>query len=145
MLVSGEGGAALMDALDAARGVGRAGEGLVVVLLRGGEVAATLHWQVDGSVITTVDEVATWLGTDRAVLIVVGPLKSAGPIIAASDAVQARLSAAGLTVAAHVYVSALAEGAVAWKDLSDAARDGVSIPAALRDRPSGPFRFRRRR
>ncbi|MGW4719688.1 hypothetical protein [Nocardia sp. NPDC004260] len=141
----GEGDAAtnaLLEALDAARSVRRAGDGLVVVLMRGNEVAAILHGQIDATITTMMDAITSVLGTDHAVLIVVGSMRVAGAIIRACDAVGERLTSAGVRVAARVHVSALTEGAVAWKDLSGAARDGI-MPASHRLRPPGSSRLRR--
>lgn len=107
---SGDATAALLEALDAARGVRHAGDGLVVVLLRGSGVAASLHWPIEGTITTIVGGVAVSPGTDRAVLIVVGSLKVAGTIIRTSDVAEERLTTAGVAIAARVHVSALAEG-----------------------------------
>ncbi|MGY1969038.1 hypothetical protein ACW9HH_32795 [Nocardia gipuzkoensis] len=135
-------GNALREALDAARGVQRAGDGLVVVLLRGNEIAAILHEQIDAPIRSIIGAIVSALGTDHAVLIVVGSMRVSGAIIRACDVAGERLTSAGVVVAARVHVSALTEGAVAWKDLSDAAQDGI-LPAAHRVGPTGSFRLRR--
>ncbi|WP_433635574.1 hypothetical protein [Nocardia sp. CA-120079] len=154
MLASDE-AAAVLKALDSARGVRHAGAGLVVVLSRGPEVAATLHWRAAATVTTMMAEVAQSLGTNRAVLIVVGSTRVAGPIIVASDAVANQLIGAGLVVTAHIHVRALADGGMTWTDLSSGAAHDGSTPhqAETNDRPArigrdrirGPSRFLRRR
>ncbi|WP_067471663.1 hypothetical protein [Nocardia amamiensis] len=154
MLVGDDSSAAVLAALEAARGVRHAGAGLVVVLLRESDVAATLHWRVDGTVTTTMAGVAESLGTDRAVLIVVGSVKVAGPLIVACDMVADQLIGAGVVVTARIHVRALTDGGMIWTDLSgEGTHDGSGLPWSARGaravrsggRASGPSRFLRRR
>ncbi|WP_280186527.1 MULTISPECIES: hypothetical protein [Nocardia] len=152
MLASDGASAAVLQALDAACGVQHAGAGLVVVLLRGREVAAVLHWRVDGAVTATMTAVAQSLGAGRAVLIVVGSAQVAGRIITACDAADAELIGAGIVVIARIHVRALTDRGMIWTDLSaGAAQDGrrpvqTAVPArSERARISGIFRFLRRR
>lgn len=121
--------APLLDALDAARSLACAGDGLIVVLLRRCDVAAALHWQVGSADANLkVDHVAAALGTDHAVLIVVGSAEVAGRITRVSDITQSQLSSAGVFVVAHVHVVRLGSRAVAWHDLTDSAQGGVLWP-----------------
>ena len=151
MLISDESTKAVLAALEAARGVRHSGSGLVVVLLRELDVAATLHWRADGTVTTTMAGVAELLGTDQAVLIVVGSVKVAGPIMVASDVVADQLIGAGVVVTARIHVRALADGGMIWTDLSgEGTHDGSGLPWSGRSarsgrRVSGPSRFLRRR
>lgn len=129
---------AVLEALDAARSVRHAGAGLVVVLLRGSEVAATLHWRADESKAAPMTQMAQSLGAARAVLIVVGSTRVVGRIITACDAAAAELIGAGLVVVACIHVRALADGGINWTDLSGGAvHDGKSpilagVPARTR-------------
>lgn len=154
MLASDESTKAVLAALEAARSVRHAGAGLVVVLLRELDVAATLHWRVDGTVTTTMVGVAELLRTDRAVLIVVGSVKVAAPIMVACDVVADQLIGAGVVVTARIHVRALADGGMIWTDLSsEGTYDGSGLPwVGRRDRSvsssrrvGGPSRFLRRR
>ncbi|WP_159850298.1 hypothetical protein [Nocardia sp. CY41] len=144
--------AAVLKALDAARGLQHAGAGLIVVLFRDAEVAATLHWRADGWVAATMVGLARSLGADGAVLIVVGSPRVVGAVIVACDVAAEELIGAGLMVAARIHVRALTDSGMLWTDLSGAAardgslppRDGVSaVPG--RGRNSGVLGFLRRR
>ncbi|WP_331761173.1 hypothetical protein OG225_42735 (plasmid) [Nocardia sp. NBC_01377] len=131
MRVDDEGSAAVLEAVDAARGIRRAGPGLVVVLFRGSAVAATMHF-LDTTDTPPLGTVANALGTDRAVLIVVGSTKVVGPIIHASDVVAAWLGTARVAVTARIHVRALTDGAMIWTDMStDGEYDGSGVPATI--------------
>lgn len=129
MSVSDEVSAAVVKALDSARGLRHAGAGLVVVLFRCGDVTAVLHWRADGSVTATMAAVARSLEVDEAVLVVVGSTRVVGSIIVACDAAADELISAGLVVAARIHVRAIADGGMLWTDLGvTAAHDGSSPP-----------------
>lgn len=127
-------------AVEAASGVAEAGPGVVGVLLRATRACLVAHWPA-GSAVSGVEGLAAIVGAEASVVVAVGRLRTAHPIIRAADAVSEAFQAAGLRVVAAVHVPELEVGAL-WTDLSAAtARDGVvrRTVAAWRKAPAPRF------
>lgn len=104
---------ALPISVEAARSLLGAGDGLVVVLLRHGQVVGTAHWPTgDGG---TAQEVAASVRADQAVVIVVGSPRVAGALILRADAMTKELSASGVEVTANIH---LFDHGRRWADLA---------------------------
>ncbi|MBF6302467.1 hypothetical protein IU459_33740 [Nocardia amamiensis] len=94
---------AVIDAAQASAG------GVVIVLLREGRSVAVL-WQAGGELeFSAITAAARQAST--AVVIVVGTPRALGPILTHLDALQAQLSAAGITDLMAVHISSLDDGA----------------------------------
>ncbi|WP_433574129.1 hypothetical protein [Nocardia brasiliensis] len=114
----------LAQALNAARGLVDAGDGLVVVLFRRGAVIAAEHWDDDEVDIAAV--VATAHGAHEAVFIVVGAPRGAGRVMVAADVLRAQLLKIGIRVGAVVHIPVLEDGAL-WTDLSAETNAGGGV------------------
>ena len=114
---------ALPISIEAARTLGAAGTGLVVVLIREQQVVGVLHLPPGSP--AAAGPAAAAAQADQAVLVIVGTLKIAGRLMIEADETRKTLAAIGVEVTGTVHTPTLKVGQ-RWTDLSlDRPRDGI--------------------
>ncbi|WP_280421388.1 hypothetical protein [Nocardia carnea] len=117
-------------ALTSAQTLAGAGDGLILVASASGQVTALRHWKPhECSQISGLTGLVR--GADSVVLIVVGPIRTTEPAMAALDDTKQLVAAQGAAVTAVLYVRVLAESGT-WTDLSVGGLAGGHLPAHAR-------------
>lgn len=124
----GRSSASFLTALETARAMGSAHQGLILVAFRDDRLVAARCLEppeTEASAVTAATH-----GADTAIMVVVGSTRVIGRSMAALDTLEALLPTYGVRVAAAVHLP-FTDGDIAWTDLRDDSGTDAGVAANL--------------